>query len=140
ALASVLSFGACQNKGHESRDAFRAARTLVTQGQYEQSVQALEGYLARWPQGKHASRATLFLGKANAALGDWEAAQSAWQSTAELFPKSPEAHKARYKLAMTALWRGDPDSALRQFKSLAAEPDGPLAPEATAMARYLSEQ
>lgn len=117
---------------------FKEGRSLVTQGRYAHAVPTLEQYLREHPRGKHASRAGLFLGKAHLGLGQWDEAAAAFTLTIERYPQSLEAHKARYKLAVVALLRGDTADARDRFAAMARSPDGPLAPEAKAAAEFLA--
>ena len=120
-----------------AEDRFPAARALVTRGAYEEAIPDLRQYLKDNPQGKNASRARLFLGKAYMGLGRLDQARIAFAETIEKHPGSLEAHKSRYKLAVIDLLEDKEVEAARRFERLAQQPDGPLAPEATAMAAHL---
>ncbi|QDU95841.1 tetratricopeptide repeat protein [Lignipirellula cremea] len=120
-----------------AQDDFHQGRTLVTGGKYALAIPLLTKFLAEHPQHQNASRAGLFLGKAHLGLGDYPAARIAFNDTVKNYPATLEGHKSRYKLALLSLLEGDRDQALAQFKTLAENPDGSLAPEAAAMVRYL---
>lgn len=124
----------------EQKDAFTAGRTLVTEGRYESALEALEVYLDRWPDGEFACRAWLFVAKAHLARGDFEQARAALETCVRDFPDSLEAHKCRYKLAVLDLLEGDPAAARLRFEDLRSHPDGPLAAEAAAFARFLGDR
>ena len=94
----LLSLGCVMQQGN--RDSFGSIRQLVCDGQYEKAIPKLKAY-----QGRHASRAGLFLGKAYLALGDLKMARQAFEDTVRKFPKTLEGHKCRYKLAMVTLAR-----------------------------------
>ena len=116
-------------------DDFEAIREEVCAGRYEAAIPKLKAY-----RGPEESRAGLFLGKAYAATGDYAAARAAWEAVVRNHPGSLEDHKCRYKLAWLSFIEGDEAEALASFESLASEPDGPLAAEATAFAAYLRER
>ncbi|MEQ8767453.1 MAG: tetratricopeptide repeat protein [Planctomycetota bacterium] len=136
AWVSILLVAACQKDESKPGTPFDG-RDLVIAGRYSEAILALEHDLERDPRSPRASRAWLFLGKAHLALGNLEDAESAFRSAVREFPSSLEAHKSQYKLALIALIRGDREAARRGFEALAQSPDGPLAAEATAMARHL---
>jgi TolA-binding protein len=138
AATCLIVLPACPDK--QAGSAFLQARELVTQGQYEAAIPMLESYLETTPQGKHASRAGLFLGKANLALGKVEEARKAWRMTVETYPTTLEGHKCRYKLAFLDAMEGKDQQAYEAFRALAENPDGPLAPESIAWAAYLKKR
>jgi len=141
-LIVVLCWPGCSGGGPggpgQARGLFGRGRQCVTQGRYQQAVPLLTAYLAKHPQGRHASRARFFLGKAHLGLGDLVRARAEFQATRRDYPGSLEAHKAQYKLAMVDLWEGHRDAAVGRLGALADRPDGPLAPEAHAMRRFLT--
>lgn len=124
----------------KGKELFLQGRELVVSGRYQDAVPLLAKYLHLHPNGKHASRAGLFLGKAYLALGDFSKAREAWQLTIQNHAATLEGHKCRYKLALLLMLEGERAKAIEAFGRLAAAPDGPLAPEATAMKKYLSEE
>ncbi|MAE65236.1 MAG: hypothetical protein CMJ18_13275 [Phycisphaeraceae bacterium] len=127
----------CGN-GQRGDDGFKEIRAAVTRGRYADAIPRLERYLANRPRRPNASRAGLFLGKCHLALGRFQEAAQAFETTIAEHRRSPEAHKCRYKLAVLALVQGEREDAIRRFGALADQPDGPLAPEAAAMHRYLT--
>jgi TolA-binding protein len=140
-FASLLSAAvACSSKRGAPPGAseFKHARALVSQGRYADAIAALDTYLQARPRGAHASRAAFFLAKAKLGRGDIEGARAAFERTRREYPGSLEANKARYKLAFLLLLEGKRQDARAAFEALADHPDGPLAPEARAMAQYLS--
>lgn len=140
-LLSCLFAAGCNSGRNASPNSdFDQGRSLVVAGKYAEAIPVLRRYLKEDPQGKHASRAGLFLGKAHLALGDIEAARQAFDDTHRNYPDSLESHKSKYKLAMISLLSGDRQDALERFQQLAQAPDGPLAAEATAMAEFLRQQ
>lgn len=94
-------------------------------------------YIEAHPDGQQVSRAGLFLGKVNLAQGEFDEARRWWQWTVDNHGDTLEGHKSRYKLAVLAMIEGDADAAREQFAQIASNPDGPLAPEAAAMQKFL---
>ena len=144
-LIALLCLGlvpSCGKKDHSSpsKDAFLHCRHLVNTGQYQDASNCLRGYARDYPNSKFASRAGLFLGKAELALGNFENARTAWQGVKSRHPNSLEGHKVRYKLAVLNMLEGKRAQAIQQFEAMATTPDGPLAAEAKAMARALRAQ
>ncbi len=78
----------------EEKRLFHEGRTLVTEGHYEASLQSLRQYLETYPRGSFASRAWLFLGKSEIALGRFAEARTAFDACISEFPESLEAHKS----------------------------------------------
>jgi TolA-binding protein len=137
-LGALLTLPGCQQPRKPQKDQqFQDARQLVVDGKYRAAVPALEKYIDQEPNHKNASRAGLFLFKAHLAQGQFDDAAKWCQWTIRQHPASLEAHKCRYKLAVLALVQGQHDDARQQFADMAKNPDGPLAAEAAAMAKFL---
>lgn len=130
---------ACSNPSRETR-AFTEGRELVTQGRYTEAEIALSACLATFPGGKHASRAQFFLAKCAMGRGDLRMTRTRFEECIRDYPDSLEAHKSHYKLAELDMMENRPEDALRRFREVAARADGPLAPEAEAMSRWLEER
>lgn len=130
-LLCCLMLASCA-VGLKPADRFEAIREMVCDGEYQAAIPKLKSY-----SGTNNSRAGLFLGKAYLGLGDIENAKAAFESTSKKFPKTVEAHKCQYKLALLSYFSGETESAKAQFERLANEPDGPLAAEARAFAEFL---
>ena len=128
----------CQQRGRRRGDPqFQQARQLVVDGKYEQAVAALQKYVKENPGSENASRAGLFLFKAHFAVGEFPEAAEWCQWTIREHPTTLEAHKCRYKLAVLSLVQGDTQDAIERLETLADDPDGPLAAEATVMRDFL---
>lgn len=137
-LVSALLILGCPDS-QEERRLFLEGRELVVMGQYEEAVPVIEKYLSEHPQGKYASRAYLFLGKAFMGQLKIDDAAIVFDDGSRLFPETLEGHKCRYKRAMVDLLQGNNAAARTRFANLADNPDGPLAPEARAFQRYLED-
>ncbi len=129
--------GSC-SRTNEKSALFQNGRTLVMEGRYNESLSPLQEYLSEYPEGKSASRAGLFLGKAYLALDRKKDARATFAATAAHYPDSPEAHECLYKLALVDLFDNRRAEAIRRFQQLSSQPNGTLAPEATAMVRFLA--
>lgn len=136
-LVLMAMLAECALVGNKERDEFLQARSLVTSGRYSEALQSLRDYEKEFPSSEYASRARFFVAKCYLGMNDPGSARVEFESVIQRFPDSVEAHKSRYKLAMIDLWEGNRERALQRFQAMAEKPDGPLAPEASAMVRYL---
>ena len=137
-LISLLPLACDAPKASEPKAKFSAGREAACNADYKEALEHLEAYVALAPQGKLASRARLFIGKAQLGLGDHAQARAAFEQVLAEHPGSPEAPKARYKLALLTLLDGKPAEAAQQFKAISDDPQGsPLAGESAALAAYL---
>lgn len=129
-LLTVSAIAGCATR--ESSD-FEVLRDLVCEAKYGQAIPKLKAYV-----GPHESRARLFLGKAWMGQGDYSKAKVAFESGIQDFPRTLEAHKCHYKLALICYLQGDVEVARQKFQRLAELKDGPLVAEAAAFAKRLS--
>ena len=134
----LAGYGSRKALSRDVHDPLFARALAFQRGDYEAAIPLLREYLRKYPNGRNASRAQFFLGKAYIGLGRLSEAAIEFDATVRNYPGTLEAHKSRYKLAMIAYWQGDSIEARRRFEKLADNPDGTLAPEARAMAEYLS--
>lgn len=125
----------CEKPVKSSR--FEAMRNLVIQGDYDQAISSLEQYVSKSPTGSHASRAGLFLFKANFAKGNFDEAKKWCDWTIANHANSLEAKKCKFKIGLILLVQEKPQQALKQFQSVAASNDNPLRPEATTLVDHL---
>ena len=125
--------------GQDENRSFQNARQKVVRGQYTEAEKMLKEYIKAEPQGKQASRAGLFLFKVCVAQGRLDEATEWCEWTIKNHPKSLEAHKCRYKLAVVALLQGKSGIALERFEELANRPNGQLSAESTAMLKFLKQ-
>jgi len=135
-----LSCGRHRGTSSQDRDAFLRCRNLVTVGNYQEASHCLEQFTQAHPHSKFASRAGLFLGKAELGQGHLDKARRAWLDVKTQYPRTLEGHKVQYKLAVLLMLEGKRDEAQRAFRSMADAPSGPLAPEASAMTRFLDNE
>lgn len=135
---SLACFAGCDGDNSSSDTLFHSGRERVTQGEYARAIPLLSQYLEESPRGHLASRAGLMLGKAYLGLDQLDEAEVAFESVVRDFPQTLEGHKCRYKLALLELLRDHRQAARERFLLLAQNPDGPLAPEARAMAALLA--
>jgi TolA-binding protein len=116
---------------------FDAARALLLRGRFEMARKALTDFVEEHSSHHLAGRATFLLAKSYTGLEDFDNAQLWFSRTIERFPKSEEAHKARFKLAMVDLLCDDTDSAKQKLARLLEAANGPYVPEARAFLTYL---
>lgn len=136
-LGMLLALAGCADREKSTNPQFTAGRQALMQGQYEQAVEQLQGYLKAKPNGHLASRASFLIAKAQLGLGHIDEARRQFEQTIQVYGDSEEAHKSRYKLAMLSFMEGDTDDARRRFQELTAKPSGTLVPESAAMLRFL---
>ena len=134
ALTAVTILSGCTSS---TPSGFQSGRQLLVAGRFSEALPVLEGYLRSSPDGRDASRAAFFIGKAYLGLGRLDEAQNAFERTVQDYGKTLEGHKAGYKLAQVFLLKGNRSEALRRFQDMSDFPDGPLVAEATAFAAYL---
>ena len=139
-LAAVLLLAVSGCGRSNDAKQFHDARNLLIGGKYDQALPALDAYLETNSEGKFRSRAQFLIAKAQLGRGNLKEAKAAFVRTKNLYPQTLEAHKARYKLALVAMLEGRDQDAILQFERMARAPEGPLAPEAGAMARYLNDR
>lgn len=132
----MLLVSGCQNS--TSSDHFSVMRSLVIQGNYDQAIGSLEEYASQSPNGPHASRAGLFLFKANFAKGNFDDAKKWCDWTISNHGDSLEAKKCEFKIGMIFLVQDQHQQALQQFQAIAASNDNPLRPEAAALVEHLT--
>ena len=115
-------------------------RALVISGNHDQAIASLEAYAAEHPRGKHASRAGLFLFKANFAKRDYAEARKWCDWTIQNHPNSLEARKCEFKLGLVLMAQQDLGGALKQFEAVVSSNRNPLRPEATFFVDELKAQ
>lgn len=125
----------CEKPVQSSR--FSAMRDWVIQGDYDRAIGALEAFVLELPASPDASRAGLFLFKANFAKGDFDAAREWCDWTIANHASSLEAKKCQFKIGLIHLVQDQPQQALNCFQVIAAATDNPLRPEATRLVEYL---
>jgi len=133
-FALALSAG-CEKPRKSSN--FDQARRLVLQGQYDAAISSLEEQIKLKRDSRHASRAGLFLFKANFAKGNYEEAKKWCQWTIDEHPESLEATKCKFKLGLVLMAQEAYPEALQRFETIAASTDNPLRPEATFFVSHL---
>ena len=135
-LAILISAG-CSEANSTAQ--FRSLRSMVIAGKFNEAIPKLEKFAAENPKSVDASRAGLFLFKANFGNGDLAEARKWCDWTIKNYPSSLEAQKCKYKLAVVTMAEGDIEQATEQFAALASNPSGPYTAEATAMKRFLDQ-
>lgn len=136
-----LLVGLCLASGCDAQQTsqeFHEGRSQLMRGELQKADVTLSRFATSHPTHKLASRAAFLQGKAQLGLGNYGKAQQCFETTIKRYPKSDEAHKSRYKLAMLELFRGNRDAALQKFQALVDKPSGTLVPESQAMVRMLS--
>ena len=136
----ALLLGGCQSKDRGDVAAqFDVGREALMQGDFEIADAQLTRFIEAHAEHHLGSRATFLLAKCKLGQGDLQAATLWFQRTTERFPRTEEAHKALYKLALIDILQGNHESAMERLQSLVDRPAGPYVPEATAYLAFLKQ-
>jgi soluble lytic murein transglycosylase len=107
---------AAQPEGEEVGEAaYRHARTYVRLGQRTRALQALRGFLTRYPDHPRAPAATYLMGDLRQDQGRLREADSIFGAINETWPADEFASNARSRLGARALARGDVAGAIEIF-------------------------
>ncbi len=136
-LSVLLLFAGCLKSNPTAN--FNSLRSLVIAGKFNEAIPKLEKFAAENPKSVDASRAGLFLFKANFANGDFAEARKWCDWTIKNYPASLESQKCKYKLAMVTLAEGKIDEAAKQLDVLAKNANGPYTAEAVGLKRFLDD-
>lgn len=132
----IVLLAGCQAR-QDRAALFHNARGELMRGAYARAASEFERFLERFPDHALASRASFLLAKCHLGLNNYNVATRQFEATIREFPESEEAHKSRYKLGVIAMLSNFREAALQHFRPLVEQPDGVLAPEATALVRFL---
>lgn len=116
-VCAVLSVAmSCKPKEDASgSDKFHRARNFYIKGDYDKAIKGMKHFLSRKPNSKLCSRAWFIIGKAQLGKGNLDHAFSAFMLVMELYPKTLEADKARYKLAFIYELKGEHNKAIERY-------------------------
>ena len=134
----AMSLTACDKPKNSAR--FGPMRDMVVSGKYDEAIASLEAYVDKSPTGRDASRAGLFLFKANFAKENYDEAKKWCDWTIKNHPQSLEARKCEFKTGLVLLPQDKPEEALKRFESIAIAKNNPLRPEATFFVDYLKKE
>ena len=139
-FALLLSFvlGCSEEKG-DAASKFAAARAKVHRAEFSQAIRELKTFLQDHPGHDLGSRAHFLIAKSEMGRNDFDEAAAWFTKTASQFPSSDEAHKAKFKLAMLSLLRGERQRALEQLRKM-TDSNGSYAPEISAWMLHLESQ
>ncbi len=105
----------------EARKSYDAALALVHNKKYPEALDALAGFLLRWPDHPFASNAMYWRGECYFAQGDLARAAEQFDGTVARFPLSNKASDALLKLGLTRQKLGDAAGAQTAFDRLTRE-------------------
>lgn len=100
------------------QESYQAAFNLLKEGHYEKAIEALNAFLATYPDGAYADNAQYWLGEAYYVTRQFEAAQQAFQTLQGTYPDSPKVSHAELKLGYIYDELGQADEAKRMLSSL----------------------
>lgn len=115
ALGVITSTAAVSGAERASYDAAVAA---VTAGRTAEGAQALERFIAEYPDSALTGDAHYWLGESYFKSGEYQSAANRYLDGAELFPGSPKAAESLYKFGVTIGILGDADVACSTFREV----------------------
>ncbi len=86
---------------------YQKGRLLFLQGEYENSIQVMQGFITDYPKSAFVSLAWFWVGESLYAMGRWDDAQPVYQKVVTDFPASVKVEAAQYKLSLIQLRRRD---------------------------------
>jgi len=105
----------------EARRAYEAALALVKARKYPEALDALAGFLIKWPDHPNADNAMYWRGECYFAQGDFDRAAEQFEGTVARFPLGNKAPDALLKLGISAGRLGQADRAKTAFDRLDRE-------------------
>jgi len=102
----------------DARRAYDSALALVTSKKYPEALDALAGFLMKWPEHPNADNAMYWRGECYFAEGDYAHAAEQFEATLARFPMGNKAPDATLKLGMARRRLGDDAGAKAQFDKL----------------------
>lgn len=103
------------------RDAYTSAFNLMKDREFDESVQAFNALLARYPDGEYSANSWYWLGELHLARNDLELARQSFMQVVNLFPDNQKVADALYKLGVTHHRLGDNVRALEFLDRVRAE-------------------
>jgi tol-pal system protein YbgF len=105
----------------DARRSYDAALALVTSKKYPEALDALAGFLMKWPEHPNADNAMYWRGECYFAQGDYTHAAEQFEATLARFPMGNKAPDATLKLGIAQRRLGDEAAAQTQFEKLRHE-------------------
>jgi tol-pal system protein YbgF len=102
----------------DAKHAYDAALGLVNAKHYPEALEALAGFLVRWPDHPNADNAMYWRGECYFAQGDYASAAKEFDGLVARFPTGNKAPDALLKLGISAQRQGDSALARQQFDRL----------------------
>jgi tol-pal system protein YbgF len=102
----------------DAKHSYDAAISLVNAKKYSAALDALAGFLVKWPDHPNADNAMYWRGQCYFAQGDYASAAKEMQGLLARFPAGNKAPDALLKLGMSEQRLGDADSARQHFDRL----------------------
>jgi tol-pal system protein YbgF len=102
-----------------AKPAYEAAIALVSARQYDRALDALAGFLVKWPDHPYANNAMYWRGECYFAKGDYLHAAEQFEGVVTRFPAGNKAPDALLKLGITQQKLGNPLKAKEYFDRLA---------------------
>lgn len=97
--APVSSAGnAAIDESDEGKEDYSKAFALLKEGRYQQSIEAFNNYLKKYPQSKYSDNAQYWLGEANYVSRDYKKSLEEFQRLIARYPESTKIPGARLKI------------------------------------------
>jgi len=125
----------------DDKNDYKSAFSLIKNKQFPAATQAMQGYLARHPQGKYAANAYYWLGELHLSQRNVNDAITSFKTVVEQFPASNKVAPSKLKLGFAYQQRGDYALAKTTLQSVVNQfPNSPTARLATARLSQLKQQ
>ena len=100
------------------RQAYQKAFDLLRQLRYQPAIEAFQGFLKQYPDGRYAHIAQYWLGEANYAQRNFKAAIASYQQLLQRYPRSPKVAEAMLKIGYSYYELGQKDEARQTLAEL----------------------
>ena len=119
------------------REAYAQAIELMRGKRFDESTQAFEALIVRFPNGQYTPNAFYWLGELNLATGQMEPARQNFVQVIRLYPDHQKVPDALYKLGVLYFQLGDESESRRYLQQVQTE--YPQSSAGTLAKRYLAE-
>lgn len=106
------------DRGAQAGQAYEDALELVKKKRYDDALEALAGYLVRFPSDANADNATYWRGECYYAKGDYVRAAEQFEAVLARFPNGNKVADALLKLGLSQRAMGERDKARETFERL----------------------
>lgn len=137
-LCAAIWMTGCNN--NQPNEKFHHGRELLIKGDFDAADAELTDFENQNPNHALLSRARFLRAKSRLGAGELDEARRLFQDTIDRFPKSEEADKARFKIALIDFLRSDLPAAEQGFQTIVDQSGSIYAAEANAMLDMLRQR